>query len=338
MTKRYTRISISSRVSIFDPGKWGNGHLSVAISSDFQLIAVRPSISNPSDEGHGRVYLYDKTGKELSSFDSHGGECGILFWPDDRHLLFGGYDSRSQKQKITVIQRDIHSGSLYLPLEHTALDGTSQYIIGGSKNGRYLAGWSSSPNSNTRCWYFDVARQTLTDRIELADNAIFSDNNQFAAFTHGHKYLPYGDVVCHLLNLATGKKLHTIEKAVRTPSQKQDVFLCFASDSSYCLFAHGAGIALRTLPDLQDIQIINLDTDAFSSGCTSTGNELLALGCINGDVYILSADNLRIVGRFISGSSPSPDVSVHHIQISKDNRFIGTVSQTGVDIYSLEFI
>ncbi len=114
----------------------------------WQNIAVRPSIGDPSDERHGSVYLYSNTGEELSSFDSHGGERGILFWPDDQHLLFGGYDLRSQK--ITVIQRSIHSGSLYLPLEHTALDGTSQCIIGRSNNGRYLAGWSTSPNSSTQ--------------------------------------------------------------------------------------------------------------------------------------------------------------------------------------------
>ena len=323
-------------MSIFDPIKWGNGHLSVAISSDFRLIAVRPSIGDPSDERHGSVYLYSNTGEELSSFDSHGGERGILFWPDAQHLLFGGYDLRSQK--ITVIQRRIHSGSLYLPLEHTALDGTSQCIIGGSNSGRYLAGWSTSPNSNTRCWYYDVVRQTLTDKFEIADNAIFSDNDQFAAFTHGHTYLPHGNVVCHLLNLETGKKLHTIEKAVRTPSQKQDVFLCFASDTSYCLFGHGAEIFLRTLPDLQDIRTFNLDADAFSSGCASTCHEFFALGCINGDVFVLSTDDLRILGHFVSGSSPSPDVSVHHIQVSRDNRFIGAVSQTGVGIYQLEFI
>jgi len=323
---------------ISDPHKWGDSRNHAAISPNCRFVAVRVlSHFDYSDERYEKVYVYSDAGNELTSFRSpHGGEEGIIFWPDNQHLLIPGYDFG--KQKITVMQRSLRDGSLRFPFQHTCLEDTSQHIIGSSKDGHYIAGWSSSPGNDIKCWYYDTFIQKLVIRLEYALKAVFSDNGKFAFFTSGYSYASFGDTNHYLLNLTTNEKSRPQnEKAWRTPSQGQETFLCFSKDSNYCLFSSPSGIISRTLPDLQNIRIANLETETFSCGNASEDGKIFVLGCVNGDIYILSADDLQVIGHYFSGSSSPWEATIHHIQMSTDNRSVIAVNRNTISIYRLEY-
>lgn len=329
---RYQRVVIREETVLFDTVKWGDTSRYFAVSSDCQTIAVRPLQS----DGDENIYLYNNSGKELKNLShSSGQEAGIIFWPDNNHLLIPGYNLN--KYQITIIQYSLRDDSLQYPFENTVLEGTSQHIIGSSKSGRYLAGWSSSPNSRIRCWYYDQITEKLQTGLNFASTVIFSDRHNFALFTQGYSYAPFAEENLYLINLLTDEHLIPPSPSSFVRSDEIENFVCFAADRDQCIFSSRNKIIIRRLSDLQIIRSIEVDFERATSAYISFGGELYFFGCVNGDILAIDSNDFTCVGRYISGGSPAPDVAIQQVVVSSDNKTLIATNQNKVLVFSLHY-
>lgn len=340
MTDIVTNIQPVAEVSDFYC--WGSSHTSFAVATDCRLIAVRPTYRfGYRDERDEQVYIHDFEGKLVDSFRSHhGGEHGILFWPDDRHLLIPGYDLN--ELSTTVRHRSLLDGRTHRPFRETALDGTSQSLLGASRNGRFVAGRYSSVANNLGCWYYDSATHTINKPARL-DEAItraeFSPNDRYLAMIEDES-VATGDYRCFMIDLATGEQLFSLIPKQGTPQQmihSMEVFLGFSSDGSRAIACCASGIVLRALPDGNEVRRVSSTSIVASSGCVSQDGRLCAIGAVNGSITLLSMETLLPLAHYESGSPASWEHSVRQIYVSGDNQRVVAIFHDAFRTFRLRY-
>jgi WD40 repeat protein len=333
------RTTIQLGICVSDPLRWGSSHTSFAVASDCRLIAVRPTYRfDNGDERQERVYIYDFEGKLVDSFRSpHGGEQGILFWPDDRHLLMPGYDLA--EMSITVLHRSLLNSRIYRPFRDTALDGTSQWLLGASSHGRYVAGRYSGAN-NLGCWFYDGATQTITKpaRLDWAINrAVFSPNHRYLAMIDD-EHVAAGDYRCFVIDLTTGEQLFSLIPTQGTPLQmtrSMEVLLGFSSDGSRAISCCASGFVLRALPDGAEVHRVPNNSIVASTGCVSQDGRLCAVGTVNGGFALISTETLTSLARYESGSPATYEQSVREIHLSGDNQRVVVIFRDAFRTFQL---
>lgn len=335
MTVKQLRIAQVADIS--DPYRWGTSHVSFAITSDCRHIAVMPSYGfRPDDDRYDRVYIYDFNGKLANALHSpRGTERGILFWPDDFHLLIPGYDLR--EGSITVLWRSLLDDRVNRPFRDTVLDGTQQSLVGAAVDGRFIAGRFSGAN-NQGAWLYDTGTRAVRRiSIEEVTRAVFSPDQRHVAMIYDD-HVSSGSYLCCLFSTSSGELLFSISDNGGTPSHvlaHLQVFIGFTHNSKYAIFGGSPGISLRELPHGDVVETFSGFSAIATAGTVSHDGQLCAIGTINGDIHVFSMANFRPLAHHESGSSPSYEHAVRHIAIAKDNRRLAATNINSVKTFSL---
>jgi hypothetical protein len=315
---RYHGVDIREKAVIFDGHKWGDRSNDFAISPSCQYIAVHP-------RQHERVYLYYNSGEEIKSFSHpNGGELGIAFWPDNYHLIIPGYDY--QHHGITVIQYSWRDDERQFPFANTIVRDTSQKIIGCSRNGRYLAGYTASQNHS---WYHDRLNRLL-HTCPGAAKAVFSENEEFVIFIFD------GGADYYSVNLATNEIVRS-PLPVNIWATEKENFICFSKEAEQGIFSKNHEIVIRRMSDLQLVRSVNTDLERPTTGCLSADGEFYFFGCGNGDILAVTSSDFTCIGRYISGSPSRFDTAIQQIAVSLDNKTLIATTETHAFVFSVHY-
>jgi WD40 repeat protein len=268
---------------------WDPNGYDFAISSAGNHIAVKYVNHESYDHSPPNVFVYDILGKEIFSFvNSHGGEHGIAFWPDDRHIITSGCGHPQNWNADGIKQWALGNNKFRHLFSDTHLTGTLVDLLGVTNRGRYIMG------HRKKNWLIDTHNN---NEIELPikqidaviDRTIFSLDERFAGIAKDIFFKLGGGGI--IIENSSGRTLW---------NKSGEYVLAFHPNSEKFLTIDSSKLIFRKLPNGDKSQEFSLEsfgelTGGVRAAAYSKDGKILAVGSIDDKhVLIFNTDGMRL--------------------------------------------
>ena len=269
---------------------------SLAVSSNNRLFALK-KLGSYNDRYPSLVVFNHQLQKISAFFCGNGGEQGLAFWPDDEHLLSGGFaqDHKEQERllkdglKVYNIYQPQTYSNPFLKLNLKATQRVNCDVKLCSQDGRYVLISSNG--------------QILIDAVEQQWQAVPQVRYTPRAFSKGNRFL----VSARGLHLGGDYSIHTLPNGEEIQSGSGFITVNTAADSMYLKgYSSESGHFIEERAMTGETKRTIHYTLEGSAGGISPDNRYLCVGRYDGGMSVVNLEDVSEEYRYTEDDATSP--------------------------------
>lgn len=287
------RVRMECQVHVRHPTQWG-----YAISVDGEFIAIKETGNMLSDDVSSNIFIYDVEGNQVAKLASHGGgEYGVAFWPNSRHIIASGCgqppDWNADGVKQWRVDQRTKSSDWCHVFSSSPLSGIRVNIVGASPKGRFVLGNIDDGEG----WILDAntRKSKKASWLETWDRLVFTSDERYTGVARG-------------LGTRTGLGMIVDNTSGEIVWQKdRHQVLAFSPENRHFLSCAEASrdhqIALWDVDSFERHAELELSQHGpkygfYAAAFSNDGNRLAVAAADGNQVLVFDASSLSLIDRF----------------------------------------